>query len=446
LFNSFIIDMLKSWKKWVNILICVNMFFLLFFPILVFWQVDSDVDFLLDRVSFLSDRNDAYTINVRNYGDDDDVSSLLDYNVYLNWVAKKLTNYEPDVPKDLIFVFCNTLLTSPDLVGIGGSYKQMYDPKQSLFMFSLCTNINPDFSQYFPYIFNNDGQYFKKYQFSWFAMNMDTCDPTKSMVSCDLSTHIPDIFQRLINDYVNIKQADVYWLKTKKYWEDDKTSLDDQANAFLQDRFFGTKFCDTEWEVDGECRYPKSLRQMKSYLRKSEKLYNEVEIVDYDQIFNDFQNYTPKYPEDDEINECANEQVFSKNYNIIMCWLYGEEYPMRAFSTLLYNELFFYRLFVTYYSSFIYLDSDLSSAKTIQQWKSIAGINISKMNQHLDWTQKAIWLSLRMLNEMYVSFPLHIWFLLYHEELLTLRKELAKIVTPVYTLFDKLQNAQEKFE
>lgn len=422
------------------------MFVSFFSPILVFWQFDSDVEFLLDRVSSLSDRSDAYTINSRNYGGEDDVASLLDSTVYLNDVAEKLTNYDPNSPGDLITVFCTTLLTMPDLVDVWGSYTQMYDPKQSLFLFSMCTNIDPEFSHYFPYLFNNDGQYFKKYQFSWFAMSMNNCDPTKSMISCNFSTHFPDIFQRLINDYVNIKQADVYGLKTKKYWEWDKTSLDDQANAFLQDRFFGIKFCDKEWEIDGECRYPKSLREMKSYLRKAEKLYNEVEIVDYDQIFEDFQNYTPKYPESDAINECANEQVLSKNYNIVMCWLYGEEYPMRAFSTLLYNELFFYSLFVKYYTTFLYLDYDLQQAKTMQQWKAVARIDIGKMNQHLDWTQKAIWLSLRMLNEMYVSFPLHIWFLLYHEELLMIREELAKMVTPVYTLFDKLQNAQEMLQ
>lgn len=51
-----------------------------------------------------------------------------------------------------------------------------------------------------------------------------------------------------------------------------------------------------------------------------------------------------------------------------------------------------------------------------------------------------------MLRELHMTFPLHIGFLKYQEDLLGLRKELAKSMTPLYTLYDKLRNAQDKRE
>lgn len=52
-------------------------------------------------------------------------------------------------------------------------------------------------------------------------------------------------------------------------------------------------------------------------------------------------------------------------------------------------------------------------------------------------------MSLSMLHELRVTFPLHIGLLVYYEDLFRLRKELIKAVTPLYTLYDKLKNVQK---
>jgi hypothetical protein len=53
--------------------------------------------------------------------------------------------------------------------------------------------------------------------------------------------------------------------------------------------------------------------------------------------------------------------------------------------------------------------------------------------------------AMKMLREIDISFPLHVWFMMYQEDLLSLRdKSLYKIVTPFYTLYGKFRNVQTK--
>jgi len=51
---------------------------------------------------------------------------------------------------------------------------------------------------------------------------------------------------------------------------------------------------------------------------------------------------------------------------------------------------------------------------------------------------------MKSLREMAVTFPIHIGLLIYYEDLYRLRKELVKMVTPLYTLSEKLRNVQKK--
>jgi hypothetical protein len=50
---------------------------------------------------------------------------------------------------------------------------------------------------------------------------------------------------------------------------------------------------------------------------------------------------------------------------------------------------------------------------------------------------------LRMLRDMYSAFPLHIWFLMYQEDLQWFNDDLSNLATPMYTLYGKLRNVQK---
>jgi len=67
---------------------------------------------------------------------------------------------------------------------------------------------------------------------------------------------------------------------------------------------------------------------------------------------------------------------------------------------------------------------------------------ISQTQQEMVWTDEAVFLSFKTLRDMYQTFPIHIALLAYYENLYDLRKQMAKIVTPLYTLYDKLRNVQ----
>ena len=69
---------------------------------------------------------------------------------------------------------------------------------------------------------------------------------------------------------------------------------------------------------------------------------------------------------------------------------------------------------------------------------------ISLVNDQIFKSKQAITLSLRSLTEMTYSFPVHIGFLMYHEDAKFFMEKSSKLYAPVRTLYDKLRNVQIK--
>jgi hypothetical protein len=66
------------------------------------------------------------------------------------------------------------------------------------------------------------------------------------------------------------------------------------------------------------------------------------------------------------------------------------------------------------------------------------------MNNELVWSQWAVSMSLRMLREFYTSFPLHIGFLMYHEDIMSLANPLGTLYTPLSQFYSTFQHVQKK--
>lgn len=64
------------------------------------------------------------------------------------------------------------------------------------------------------------------------------------------------------------------------------------------------------------------------------------------------------------------------------------------------------------------------------------------MNTELSRAKDSLDASLNILQEAYITYPIHIGYLMYLESLNAFGVSLAKIATPVYTLYDKLRNVQ----
>ena len=118
----------------------------------------------------------------------------------------------------------------------------------------------------------------------------------------------------------------------------------------------------------------------------------------------------------------------------------------------MYNELFFYTLFTQTYST--YLEKFWSDQNTLPQVLknqnksinmsgsiAIQRERISSQNKSL---QSAVKKTIRQLNNTISAFPIHIGMLMYQEDLLTMRNNLAKIYLPLHQLHYKLENVQSK--
>jgi hypothetical protein len=64
-------------------------------------------------------------------------------------------------------------------------------------------------------------------------------------------------------------------------------------------------------------------------------------------------------------------------------------------------------------------------------------------NQYLR-SRDALSLTFRLMRDTYMAYPFHVGFLMYQEDLDGFGKLLAKITTPIYTLYDKLRHVQTK--
>ena len=103
---------------------------------------------------------------------------------------------------------------------------------------------------------------------------------------------------------------------------------------------------------------------------------------------------------------------------------------------MLYNELARYTMFSTYYTQALMQRSriELPTQDEISLLKENRGKFFFLTNQTLnDPTNLA------------TTYPIHIGFLAYQEDLLRLRdSSLSKLVTPFYTLYHKLRNVQSE--
>jgi len=107
-------------------------------------------------------------------------------------------------------------------------------------------------------------------------------------------------------------------------------------------------------------------------------------------------------------------------------------------------NLFYYNLFVEYYSLQIAKKPNLFKDTTMNNgvWtiSDQQASRINEMKTELLFAKQALRISVRMLRNAYVTFSLHIWFLMYRESLQDFGEAMAKIATPVYTLFAEKGN------
>lgn len=358
------------------------------------------------------------------------------------WSGLKLVT-EPtvwDVTK-LIKVFCEEFSSYDCLTKQDNGY--FFDASQSVFLSILCNHVWA-WEWYISWaMFQWSGAILKKHTFLTFDIyyctdwddncvggKYDACSSSSisKMKWCDLSYFMPKIFDPLMNDFFNIKQASNMWIDVLND-DFDKESI---VNSYMNNHFPWLSAQD--WLKEWFCNstyYPQSCKYVKNYMSQLNNLLKNTRVIDV-------KNLSAKKV------DCEN----NFTWNILYCGLLWEQKtPMISFLNAIYNEYFWYNLFMSYYS--YELANHPQYSIDYDDWLSYAakyGLNtpnIYSVQENLARSKQAITMSLRSLSEISYTFPMHVWFLMYQEDIIYFMKNLPKVYTPMRTLFDKLRNVQD---
>jgi len=350
--------------------------------------------------------------------------------------------FETDKPEggkinNLLVNYCTAVLNSSAFTG----NNFLYDAKQSAFVYLLCSNINDNALSALSLSSSAlSSTYFKRKTFAdlWFTDitvdDIDLCDPLSN--DCDLSVNIPNLFNGIINDYVNMKQPNLYGFIAEFDWDDEQ--MKDQINIFSSWYFDGVQICGKN-----ETRYPKTCKMMQWYMKNVHNIFSDVKILSVTGVLAMSQT---KNDQRNKANEAKKPDPFSCNSttittDIFYCGLYGDQVAkLTSFVNLAYNELFYYRLFMWYYLSMIQKHRSLISENTFMTDYNYI---LKTFSTQYMWSKDALSLSLRMMSDMYMAFPFHVGFSMYQEDLDGFGKAVARIAPPIYTLYDKLRNVQK---
>jgi len=295
-----------------------------------------------------------------------------------------------------------------------------FDASQSIFLSILCNSVW-EWENY------KQNDYLKKRSFldfyiitseTWYT---ESCHPWWNMNNCDYSYHLPSIFNEIMDDFFSIKQARNLWVDKM---EDSFTSNDAAKNFIIWNfKWIPEDTCGEGWKY-----YKTTCKTLEWYMKDARNLLKNTQVINVERL------------DDRKWVDCEND---FKN-NILYCGLLWSDSDYK-FINAVYNEYLWYNLFLSYYSFYIdgsdYLnDTNSTVLERLQENKEKRYL----VQDQILKSKQAITTSLKSLSEITYSFPLHIWFLMYHEDAKLFMENISKIYAPIRTLYDKLRNVQIK--
>lgn len=341
--------------------------------------------------------------------------------------------------KDIIEDYCNSLLgelnewriyfaksndSSNDF-----DWQQTFDSHQSLFLYALCSSFKDD-GWNMPFINSNNNLLSEVYKGDLVkTLNLqqrsvdwkDFCSlkDELSLNRCDVGIYATKIFAWIMSDLFKIEYAQVLAVDSAEDFE---------SNKKVQE-FMSWYYSITASSEQGRTEdiYKKTISQLKSDQKYYKNVLDTVKIID-----------------NGKLATLAKNLNCSTWWNIVWmdfvaCALHFSQWKWTAltpaFVTLAYNELLHYRHFVAYYTY-------------AMQKKAKDGKNLEIESQALDFQKyadmqvEAFVLTENNFEEFSMTYPLHIWLLMYIEKAEKFRNNFAGVITSFYSLSEKLQNVQ----
>ncbi len=355
--------------------------------------------------------------------------------------------------RGLIKHFCDTFLNTRDdglEWMIYFDYGAMrYDPRQSLFMYTLCTPLDStmqtDYAETFSFRYTNDNE-----EFSLSALlkektkavdlrrlsDDDDCDPKKSMQACNFATMLTPIMKTIINDLTNIKLATLYGRKYENTTEKRQEAIKDFSITYFgkpqEACRDGEKWYLYPDVLEGDqkhCSHPKTYQMMDETLKSAFGLVKKTELIDGEKILN---------------TSCTNTKT-----NLFACGFVSRgmsfvDGDWNIFQNILLNEHLFYQLFSLYYRQQITSNAKYSplSFKTYSDSAELAFAESDQLQRDSFLMADALQKTNHLLLQTAVNFPVHIALSAYKEDVAAYRASLTRLFTPLHQLYYTLRNAQ----
>lgn len=291
------------------------------------------------------------------------------------------------------------------------------------------------------------------------------CDPVTDMNRCAFSSRAPSIFQTVMNELVTMRQAAVYGYRY--YSTDDKVvfqeaaldmAVEDFAMKYFMDGTDGTVTCNDKdlhflnaWKIasstgtniDGttntlvewdkkHCYHPKTSKLVRDTIKDQRKLLESLYYL------NPIEFFKISNKCDEKKSLLTRHWCALSNYQVSP-W----DNDSQAFHNVLLNELMWYNLFTTYYLNNITTNNSLSKNVWIVAALNSARDEVSILAYEQQLASQAIETTMRMLNNVQATYPIHVWLQAYLEDIKWYRKQLAKVYTPMHQLSYLLRNVQE---
>lgn len=235
------------------------------------------------------------------------------------------------------------------------------------------------------------------------------------------------IFQKTItqvqNDRVNLSLARIYGTI------DSTLTEKELANEYIENHF------NTIGVLPEAKNYPDTYKRLTEYIKNGKTIQKETYFIDYKKVKDNESSINGNITDFFFIN---NESKIPPSYHKIN-------------TDILYNELFFYTLFTSVYTEYLnrFWDSNKDNIpiswwqRNITIWEAII-LQRWRIQIQIENIKNAVSESIRQLWNLESSYPIHIGFLMYQEDLLSMRDNLAKIYLPLHQLHYKLENVQSK--
>ncbi len=338
---------------------------------------------------------------------------------------------------------CNNLIWSQWNYGI-------YNPKESVFVTIVCNSLQTEnFNKTSENIALDFNKFLKQKNIRsmWLICSTSQWGNTAITETSDCTPwttkntfDYPRIFQQIIakiqNDIVNLSMARIYG--SIDITESDSLAL---ANIYIANHFF------TAGVYPEQKNYPQTVKQLRDYIKIGQQIQKETYFLDYKKMI-----------------DSANTELLLQQW---LRWPFilatykkeisdpllkdNQTYHGIAID-LMYNELFFYTLFMSVYNNYLWRfrsepDDVPISIISMSRTSDMQSYRILEYNQNKKQNNdiaKATRDSIREIENLDAQFPLHIWLLMYQEDLYKIRNSLANIYLPLHQLHYKLENVQSK--